>query len=97
MNKSEFDEDDLPRYKIIIVGKSKVGKTKLLVRYKFGSYEDSGVTTLGVDSHLVVTAQGKFQYYDTAGQDVYRAIVDSYYRGSDACIIAYDVTSISSF
>ena len=28
---------------------------------------------------------------------MYRAIVDSYFRGSDACVIAYDVTSMDSF
>ena len=28
---------------------------------------------------------------------MYRAIVDSYYRGSDACIIGYDVSSMNSF
>lgn len=97
MNRSELDEDEVPSYKIIIVGKSHSGKTKLLARYKFGLYEDSGVITIGVDSHVVRTSKAKFRFYDTAGQDMYRAIVDSYYRGSDACIIVYDVSSLDSF
>ena len=79
------------------MGKSRVGKTKLLTRYKFGSYEDSGMITVGVDSHVVRNSKAKFRFYDTAGQDMYRAIVDSFYRGSDACIIAYDISSPDSF
>ncbi len=36
-------------------------------------------------------------YYDTAGQDKFRAIVNTYYRGSDACIIVYDSNSMESY
>ena len=91
MNKSELDEDSRPSYKVIIVGKSHVGKTKLLTRYKFGVFEETGSTTVGVDSHLVNKKEARFRYYDTAGQDIYRAIVHTYYRNSDACVICYDV------
>lgn len=73
------------------------GKTKLLTRYKFGSYNDDGAITVGVDSLIIKTKQAKFSYYDTAGQDKYEAIVSSYFRGSDACILTYDVSSIKSF
>ena len=92
VNVSELDEEELPHYKVIIVGKSKAGKTKLLTRYKFGVYADQGFTTVGVDNHVVVRKRAKFTYFDTAGQDAYRAIVSSFYRGSDACIIVYDVS-----
>jgi GTPase SAR1 family protein len=47
------------------------GKTKLLTRYKFGSYNDDGSITVGVDSLIIKTKQAKFSYYDTAGQDKY--------------------------
>ena len=97
MNVSELEEEDFPNYKIIIVGKGKAGKTKLLTRYKFNTYEDQGTMTVGVDNHTVTHRHAKFTYYDTAGQDQYRAIVNSFYRGSDACIIVYDVTSMKSF
>ena len=91
------DEDDLPEYNIIIVGRTQSGKTKLLTRYKFGSYTDDGSITVGVDSLIIKTSKAKFRYYDTAGQDRYKAIVSSYYKGSDACILVYDVNSSKSF
>lgn len=98
MNISLFeDEDELPNYKIIIVGRTQAGKTKLLTRYKFGNYSDDGSITIGVDSLVIKTPKAKFSYYDTAGQDKYKAIVSSYYKGSDACILVYDVSSTKSF
>lgn len=62
------DEETLPQYKIILLGKSKAGKTKLLVRYLYGSYEDSGVSTLMVDCSYLKKNNVKYAYYDTAGQ-----------------------------
>ena len=98
MNISEYDEDEnLPNYKIIIVGKTRSGKTKLLTRYKFGTYSDDGSITVGVDSLIIKNKEAKYSYYDTAGQDKYKAIVSSYYRGSDACILVYDTNSLKSF
>ena len=91
------DDEDLPSYKVIILGKAKAGKTKLLARYKFGTYDDKSIPTLGVDFLQINRSKAVYKYYDTAGQDKYRAIVKSYYRDSDACIIAYDTSSISSF
>lgn len=97
MNISLLEDEDLPNYKIIIVGRTQSGKTKLLTRYKFGNYTDDGAITLGVDSLVIKTDKAKFTYYDTAGQDKYKAIVSSYYKGSDGCILAYDVSSTKSF
>lgn len=50
-----------------------------------------------VDSLFIKTETAIFRYYDTAGQDRYKSIVDSYYRNSDACLIVYDSNSLKSF
>ena len=75
MNVSELDEDEKPRYKIIMLGKSMSGKTKLLARYKYNTYSDQGITTIGVDTFEFSKPNAHFKYYDTAGQDKYRAII----------------------
>jgi GTPase SAR1 family protein len=52
MIKSSVGEDEspqLPAYKVIILGMTSVGKTKLLTRYKYNDYKDEGATTLVVD------------------------------------------------
>lgn len=35
--------------------------------------------------------------WDTAGQEKFHSISKSYFRGSDACVIVFDVTSKESF
>merc|ERR1719174_3242513 len=37
------------------------------------------------------------QIWDTAGQERFQSLGKSFYRGSDACILVYDVTNRSSF
>ncbi len=39
----------------------------------------------------------KFQIWDTAGQDRFRTLTSSYYRGADGIIIVYDITEQSTF
>lgn len=37
------------------------------------------------------------QIWDTAGQERYQALGSPFYRGADACILVYDITSGPSF
>ena len=39
----------------------------------------------------------KFQIWDTAGQDRFRTITSSYYKGADGIIMVYDVSDPKSF
>eukprot|EP01126_Amoeba_proteus_P049909 TRINITY_DN585_c0_g1_i26.p1 TRINITY_DN585_c0_g1~~TRINITY_DN585_c0_g1_i26.p1 ORF type:complete len:140 (-),score=10.17 TRINITY_DN585_c0_g1_i26:309-728(-) len=41
--------------------------------------------------------QIKFEMWDTAGQDRYRALAPMYYRNADAAVLVYDVTDPESF
>ena len=48
----------------------------------------------------VVNINGKvvnLQVWDTAGQEAYRSVARSYYRGSTAALLVYDVSDRSSF
>jgi GTPase SAR1 family protein len=47
---------------------STAGKTKLLTRYIYGSFNEQGLSTQGVDYSIVKQIGAKFGYYDTAGQ-----------------------------
>ena len=67
-NLGDEDSSALPNYKIIILGKSAVGKTKLLTRYIYKSYVDQGVSTQMVDSSFIKRKNARYAYYDTAGQ-----------------------------
>lgn len=62
------EEDSTKTYKVIILGKSAAGKTKLLVRYLYRTYEDAGNVTVMVDCSFKKREQHRIAYYDTAGQ-----------------------------
>jgi len=88
-------------FKILLIGDSGVGKTSLLFRYVDGVFNpefqstigvDFKITTLGVDGRHV-----KMQLWDTAGQDRFRNIVASYYRGAHGIVLVYDVSNPQSF
>ncbi len=70
--RSSIDNDEegnnLPKYKIIVLGKTAVGKTKLLIRYLDNFYEDQGITTIAVDFRIKKKKNAAYWYYDTVGQ-----------------------------
>ena len=87
--------------KLILVGDSGVGKTCLLVRFIEDVFITSYISTIGIDFKIkVVKIDGKMiklQIWDTAGQDRFRTITQTYYKGAMGVILAYDCTDESSF
>jgi len=72
-------------FKFIIIGDSFVGKSCLMMRFieeKFSTLTDP---TIGVEFGTKVVAVGnqqiKVQIWDTAGQESYRSITRSYFKG----------------
>lgn len=88
-------------FKILLIGDSGVGKTSLLFRYVDGIFNPEFQSTIGVDFKITTLGvdgrQVKMQLWDTAGQDRFRNIVASYYRGAHGIVLVYDVTSTQSF
>ena len=87
--------------KIVIVGDSGVGKTNLLSRFTRNIFDSETRNTIGVDFSaldLVINNKNvKIQFWDTAGQEKYRAIASAYYKNAHGAIIVYDITNKSSF
>ncbi|CAG9317419.1 unnamed protein product [Blepharisma stoltei] len=88
-------------FKLLLIGDSSVGKSSLLLRFSENSYTESFVSTIGVDFKIkTVEHEGKIikmQIWDTAGQEKFRTITSSYYRGAHGIIIVYDITDRESF
>lgn len=88
-------------FKFILVGDSSVGKTSLLKRFIDGSYLHNYDSTLGVDFAVkiipVKNQNIKLQIWDTAGQEKFKTITTSYYRGISGIILVYDITNRQSF
>jgi Ras-related protein Rab-18 len=86
--------------KILLVGDSGVGKSSLLARFISDSFDEQG-PTVGVDFKLKhVDVDGtrlKLTVWDPAGQERFRTLTSSYYRGAHGVVFVYDVTSRESF
>ncbi|KAI1075254.1 ras-domain-containing protein [Whalleya microplaca] len=95
-------EDSLPVLKVLIIGPSGAGKSALLLRYCDDQFDpESSTATIGIDFKMKKLAvRGKayrLNIFDTAGQERFRTLSTSYYRGAHGVIIVYDISSRKSF
>lgn len=82
--------------KITLLGNPGVGKTCIVKKFCFNKFQEAYKVTLGADfgtkqiavDGVVATAQ----VWDTAGQERFNSLGAAFYRGSDACMLVYDVT-----
>jgi Ras-related protein Rab-7A len=87
--------------KIIVIGDLNVGKTSLINRYVYNSFSEKYKATIGVDLFKkdLKYKNNKvcLQIWDTAGVERFQAVTPSFYRGSDACVLVFDLTNNKSF
>uniref|UniRef100_A0A7S1TN65 Uncharacterized protein n=1 Tax=Erythrolobus australicus TaxID=1077150 RepID=A0A7S1TN65_9RHOD len=88
-------------FKMLLIGDSGVGKSCLLLRFADNTYNDSHISTIGVDFKIRTIELDdktiKLQIWDTAGQERFRTIAAAYYRGAHGIVITYDITDRKSF
>ena len=89
-------------FKFIIVGDSSVGKSCLLLQFTDNRFKQAHDLTIGVEfgaRTLTIdkTTNIKLQIWDTAGQESFRSITRSYYRGAICSLLVYDITRRTSF
>ncbi|CAD8076788.1 unnamed protein product [Paramecium sonneborni] len=88
-------------FKFIIVGDTSVGKSCLLLQYVDKKFRNQHEPTIGVEfgaKQVIFKSKIiKIQIWDTAGQESFRSITRSYYRGSIGAILVYDVTRRETF
>lgn len=83
--------------KIILLGDTAVGKTKLVERYLVNNYNPRQLSTNALTLYRkdVVLGDGtnvKVEFWDTAGQERFNSMHTSYYYQAHACILVFDVT-----
>ena len=92
---------NLINYKIIIVGDSGVGKTCILMRAVNNRFTESYQATIGFEFLLMYfqinNIKIKLQIWDTCGQEIYRSLIQGFYRNTTACILTYSKTNRASF
>ena len=82
--------------KVVVLGRSGVGKTCLAVRLIDGRFDNSEMPTIGAAFRQTEMDGVRLDIWDTAGQERYQAIAPLYYRGANVAVIVYDVTNKES-
>ena len=91
----------IPTYKLIIIGDGGVGKTSFISRHATGSYSKHYNPTKGAETTPIelTTSSGaiKVILWDTAGQEKFGNLRETYYLGTDCAIIMFDLTARESY
>ena len=96
-----FSNNPYIKFKIIVIGDASVGKTNIIKAYTTNSYNENTKPTLGVEFYTKTFEINKdyvmVEIWDTAGQEKYQSVTNSYYRGSQGALIVYDIANEESF
>lgn len=89
------------KHKIVFLGDVCVGKTSLINRFIYDSFDNNYNSTVGIDFLCkTVSTENKtyrLQLWDTAGQERFRSLLPNYIRNSSVAVIVFDVTQAESF
>ena len=82
--------------KLILLGDSAVGKSKLVERFLLNDFEERTSSTHALTMYRHNTNHKgldiKIDIWDTAGQESFNKLHPSYYYGAHACIMVFDAT-----
>ena len=96
-------------YNIILIGNSAVGKTSLFKKIMTGSFSEKNISTIGMDRKSFaidaevddkgkkVTKNFNISLIDTAGEERFKSITKTYFKGADCVLLIYDVTNRESY
>ncbi|XP_036722616.1 rab-like protein 2B isoform X4 [Balaenoptera ricei] len=102
LDQEKYDADD--NVKIICLGDSAVGKSKLVERFLMDGFQPQQLSTYALTLYKhTATVDGKTvlvgsqscvhvaDFWDTAGQERFQSMHASYYHKAHACIMVFDV------
>ena len=88
-------------FKILLLGNSDVGKSSLILRFVDGMWSETFIPTIGVDFKIksleINDKLVKMQIWDPAGEERFRTVIASYFKGSHGILLIYDITNKTSF
>ncbi|KAF2892602.1 hypothetical protein ILUMI_13571 [Ignelater luminosus] len=91
----------LRKFKLVFLGEQSVGKTSLITRFMYDSFDTTYQATIGIDflskTMYLEDRIVRLQLWDTAGQERFRSLIPSYIRDSTVAIVVYDITNVTSF
>ncbi|XP_012590432.1 PREDICTED: rab-like protein 2B [Condylura cristata] len=89
LDQGKYDADD--SVKIICLGDSAVGKSKLMERFLLDGFQPQQLSTYALTLYkYTATVDGRtvlVDFWDTAGQERFHSVHASYYHKAHACIM----------
>lgn len=93
LDQEKYNADD--NVKIICLGDSTGGKSKLMERFLMDGFQSQQLSTYTLTLYKhTVTVDGKtvlVDFWDTAGQEQFQSMHASCYHKAHACIMVFDV------
>ncbi|KAM7352723.1 ras-related protein Rab6 [Lucilia cuprina] len=100
MSSGDFG-NPLRKFKLVFLGEQSVGKTSLITRFMYDSFDNTYQATIGIDflskTMYLEDRTVRLQLWDTAGQERFRSLIPSYIRDSTVAVVVYDITNTNSF
>ncbi|KAH0583604.1 Ras- protein RABH1b, variant 2 [Termitomyces sp. 'cryptogamus'] len=98
---ADFSSSPPKRTKIVLLGDQSVGKTSLITRFMYDTFDNTYQATIGIDflskTMYLEDRTVRLQLWDTAGQERFRSLIPSYIRDSSVAIVVFDITNRQSF
>ncbi len=84
-------------FKLVFLGEGAVGKTSLVGRYVYDSFEGDYLATIGTDIHVkMIQVEDdvlvKLVVWDIAGQDDFAQLRKAYYQNTSGAFFVFDTT-----
>ncbi|KNZ47980.1 rab family protein [Puccinia sorghi] len=81
-----FAHAALKKFKLVFLGEQSVGKTSLITRFMYDTFDNTYQATIGIDflskTMYLEDRTVRLQLWDTAGQERFRSLIPSYIRDS---------------
>jgi len=98
---SNYSVNPLAKYKLVFLGDQSVGKTSIITRFMYDTFDSTYQATIGIDflskTMYLEDRTVRLQLWDTAGQERFRSLIPSYIRDSSVAVVVYDITNRNSF
>ncbi|EYE93025.1 Rab family GTPase YPT6 [Aspergillus ruber CBS 135680] len=91
----------LKKFKYVFCASPIFGKTSLITRFMYDSFDNTYQATIGIDflskTMYLEDRTVRLQLWDTAGQERFRSLIPSYIRDSSVAVVVYDISNAKSF
>ena len=98
---SDSKEENEISCKVILVGESGVGKLSIISRFLKDNFSKTSTTGANFTTKTIFFKEEnksiRYEIWDTAGQEKFRALTKVFYQNASVCILVYDITKRQSF